>query len=176
VPATAFAPVSVEATGLCGAAPAGGCRTAAASRLTLKTPASRARPTLLWRWTRGVLPIAELGDPSTTDVALCVWDAAGKRLATGVPAGAPGWRSFGGGGFRWSDPTGTPAGLVTGRLAASDAATGTALWKGKGAALPDPGLPLLPPIVVQLRTAGGCWESTFTNLQRNTSTELRASH
>lgn len=175
-PATAFVTVSVDVTSLCGAAPAAGCHTAPRDQLTMKMPATARKRQLKWQWKPGAVPAAELGTPSTSDVALCLWDAAGKRLGTGVLASSPGWRAAGNG-FRYSDRAGTPGGITTGRIVVSDTA-GSLLFKGKGTLLGDVALPLTTPVTVQLVPPGACWTSTWTGaaVTRNDADSFKSRH
>jgi hypothetical protein len=74
-------------------------------------------------------------------------------------------------GFKYS----AAAGIELLRLKASSENRSRALLRGKGTALPDPSLPLLPPVTVQLinDTTPLCLESVFEAGDVNTSDDTR---
>jgi hypothetical protein len=120
--------------------------------------------------------IAELGDPTTsTDVALCVYDAGGLAIATGMRAGS-GWTSRGAAGFRHRDPAGMPGGITQAKLVAGAGTKGSLSLKGKGMRLPSLGLPLAVPVTAQLVTSSGatCWEGTYPSASKSTATLFKA--
>ncbi|MBY0279336.1 PKD domain-containing protein [Candidatus Binatia bacterium] len=175
-PGTTMVPVHVGVTALCPAAPLAGCR-AASSTLSLRDPGSAARRTLTWTWKRGAASLAELGDPTAaTEVALCIWDASGRVLATSSRPGTA-WQSLGASGFRLRDPSGGVGGIFQSRLKPGRGTGASLTVKAKGSRLPAAALPLLPPVTVQLVTSdgGACWQGLYPagGSTRSTATSFR---
>lgn len=175
-PATTIVPVTVGVTALCPAAPRAGCRRAS-STLSLRDAGAAARRTLTWTWKRGAAAPAELGDPTTTtEVALCVWDAGGRALATSSRPGST-WQSLGSAGFRLRDPAGGAGGVIQARLKPGSGTSASLVVKAKGARLPAAALPLAAPVTVQLVTGDGstCWEGVYAagGSTRSTATSFR---
>jgi PKD repeat protein len=173
---TAIVPLEVGVTSLCTPAPRDGCR-AGRSSLVLRDPGVDARRTLAFTWSGAPTSLAEIGDPTaTTEVALCVYDAGGLALATGVRPGSE-WASLGASGFRFKDAAAEPGGLASARLKPSPT-SGSLTVKGKGAHLPEPPLPLALPVVVQwvASDTGVCWQGSYAAgpATRNTATLFRA--
>lgn len=172
-PSTLVVQQAVGVTSLCALTPRAGCRTGT-STLTVKDPGVASRRALGWTWKRGAASLAELGDPTAaTDYALCVYDADGLALATGMRAGAT-WSASGATGFRLRNPSGFPGGITTAKLVAGAAPKGKLTVKGKGARLPA-GLPLAVPVTAQLVTSSGatCWEGTYDAGARSTPTSFK---
>jgi hypothetical protein len=132
------------------------------STLVLRDPGVAARRSLSWSWKRGATTPAELGDPTaTTEYALCVYDAEGLALATGVRPGSA-WTAAPAGAFRLRATAGAPGGLLRGQLKPGTGTRASLSLTGKGAALPDAGLPLALPVTAQLATGdGACWEGEY---------------
>lgn len=170
-PATTIVPVRVGVTSRCAPTPAAGCRTAGTSTLTIRASAVASKRRLDWSWKKGATSLSELGDPtSTTEVALCVYDANGLALATGVRPGAT-WQAVGTKGFRLRDASGGPGGLVKATLKPGTSAT--LLVKGKGALLPALALPLTVPVTAQLATSdGACWQGTYAGPKTVSTAEM----
>jgi hypothetical protein len=142
------------------AAPATACRSAGRNLLNLRhDPSNAAADRLTWKWSRGAATtLAELGDPTAaTDYALCVYDATGPVLALNAPADPATWRAAGSG-FNYE---GTDGVRVSVRSHAEDRAK--ARIHGRGTVLPDPALPLVPPVTAQLINSSNsvCFESAF---------------
>lgn len=138
------------------AAPRGGCLAAAKSVLLVKQKGG-GRDKLLWKWIKGaaITPL-QLADPTAaSDYALCLY--AGGALVAGaeLPAGAR-WSAITSG-YQYSDPAGTPNGILKALLKGGAGGKTKALVKGKGDNLPDPALGALPlPVTAQLvNTATG---------------------
>ena len=175
-PATAVVPVTVGVTALCPAAPLAGCRRAS-STLSIRDAGSPARRTLAWTWKRGAASLAELGDPTTsTETALCVWDASGRVLATSSRPG-PAWQALGSAGFRLRDPSGGAGGVIQARSKPGGGTAASLVVKAKGSRLPTAALPLTAPVTAQLVTSGGstCWEGVYApgGSTRSTATSFR---
>jgi hypothetical protein len=175
-PATTIVPVEVGVTALCPAAPLPGCRSGS-STLSLRDTGSAARRTLSWTWKKGAASLAELGDPTaSTEVALCVWDASGRALATSSRAGAA-WDALGSAGFRLRDPAGGAGGVIQARLKPGGGTAASLVVKAKGAKLPAADLPLSAPVTVQLVTSdgGACWQGVYAagGSTRSTATSFR---
>src|SRR5262249_54540012 len=89
---------------------------------------------------------------------------------------SPSWQPIGSKGYKFKGTS--PNGLSLAMLKGGAAGKSKALAKGKGAALPDPMLPLAYPVTVQLKKGGSplCLESTFTldNEKKNTALQFKA--
>lgn len=151
------------------AAPQASCKGGASGRgrLLLREPGNPASAALTWTLAAGdATALAELGDPTGgDDYRLCVYDAAAvpqPRLGAAAPAGSS-WSLGSGATFR--SPSGAPAGLRIAKLKPGSAGKAKVLVKGKGSSLALPPLAgLVPPVVVQLRNAGGaCWGARFSS-------------
>jgi len=160
----------------CPLVPRPGCQAALSGRGKLLI--RYGRPFLNWRWTSSALvQKSDFGAPdATSDYALCVYDAMGRKVAAAAPAAGvcgsrPCWRA-GTTGFRYRDRDLTPDGLQRIGLKAGAAGRGRIMVSGRGSNLhlPPPAA-LAPPVRVQLirDDAATCWEATFTLPSQNTS-------
>ncbi len=163
----------------CGAAPDAGCRGSEAPGkdvLTIVDAATDERDTFGWTWTHdAVTTKADFGDPTSTDgYALCVYDGAARLvLQASAPAGGacagsasakpkPCWSGTASG-FRYLDRARTPSGLQA-VLLRSTSTPGSARIsvRGKGPLLGTPTMPILQPVVVQVRNGRGtCWGTRY---------------
>jgi hypothetical protein len=158
----------------CGFEPLAGCRVAGKSSLVLKDLPKNSKDQLTWKWARGpATGVDAFGDPlTTTDYAVCLYDARGLLAVAAAPAarlcaGAPCW-SANRDGFRYLDRDRGLDGLTQVKLASERGDDATVLVAGKGPNLPEPGLPLELPVVVQLVADNGtCFESSYTGARRN---------
>jgi cysteine-rich repeat protein len=160
-------------------APIGGCLAPGKSVLLVKNSADDTKDKLLWKWMKGAaIDPVDIADPLVaTDYALCLYAGTTNAALGGasIPAGA-GWSAIGAKGFKFkgSSPNGVSLALLKGGAAGKS----KALAKGKGAALPDPMLPLAYPVTVQLRKDGSplCLESVFVvaDEKKNTATQFKA--
>jgi hypothetical protein len=176
-PATTFTTLTVRPTALCDAAPRSGCVAADRSSIQVKEFPVGVLRTLTWMWKGPAANPQLFGDPTAgVEHALCVYDAAGLRLATGTRGQANAWRTTGTTGWRLRQPTGVPGGVISGTLKASRG-TGSVKLQARGAKLPDPDLPLAVPVTVQLVREGAptCFEATYVAGPRVVSTDTRFS-
>ena len=148
-----------------------GCLTAAKSLLLLKDKGDNDK--LIWKWGNGQMTaLGDFGAPgSTADYALCVYAGPGEALIAGgtsqLPAGGS-WSAVGSKGWKYNAASGAPTGITKALLKSGAAGKSKALIKGKGAALPDPTLPIAGgdfPVIVQLLNDETplCLESTFAS-------------
>ena len=174
-PAPASCPLACDETADacvvgCPPVPRPSCRTAQQSLLLLGDRDDDARDKLLWKWTRGeATAVADFGDPTAaTAYALCLYAGSTAALLAGgelaIPADASRWAASTKG-YDYADAAAT-AGLQKVMLKSGAAGRARVMLKGKGAALPDPAVPVAGddlPITVQLLNDGGatCWQSTF---------------
>lgn len=154
------------------------------SSLILKDSTDNARDTLTWNWARGAATtLGALGDPTATTVyEWCVYDQSGSaqpRLraaltAGGTCAGRQCWTATSNG-ARYSNRL-KSSGVRTLRLTAGDTGKARISLRGGGAAVPMPVLTgMVAPLAVQLRNSlGECWGATYSTLQTQTSTRLKA--
>jgi hypothetical protein len=126
-------------------------------------PSAAGKRSLQWKWDDG--SVASFGDPATTtEIAICLYDAAGRQLATATRPDAALWTDRGDSGLRFKDRDARPSGLRSMQLR-SGAGTARILLKGKGASLPDVASALVAPVTVQLvgSDTGECAESVFSS-------------
>jgi len=160
----------------CASAPAAGCRAIGKSTLKMSSSATADRDRLVWRWQDPAgFSLATLGDPTRRhDYAVCMFqDAAGSpslvlratATAAAFCGSKPCWKSAGSG-FAWKDGDGVLEGLVGLKLASGS--TGKGATKGRGAGLALPPLPLIVPIVAEVRSSTGeCWTESYGSVQLN---------
>src|SRR5207249_1348214 len=172
----------------CPATPLAGCRKPAApgrALLRLKDRTPDTLDALLWKWAGGAATTkADFGDPvATTTYQLCLYDHSGSqptlRLTANAPAGGtcgarPCWTGTATG-FLYADPALTPDGLATISARVAGAGAAKLVIKGKGTNLPLSGVPLGPPVTVQLSAGSGmCWEAVYTTPLTNTGASFKA--
>ncbi|MBX3023936.1 hypothetical protein KF840_03405 [bacterium] len=160
-------------------APASGCLTAQKAIVLIKNASDDGKDKLLWKWIKGAaLAQMDLADPTgSAGYALCVYAGTTSALVAdaAIPPGA-GWSAVGAKGYKFkgSSPDGLSLVLLKGGVAGKS----KALAKGKGAALPDPALPLAYPVTVQMKKNGSslCLESTFTaaDEKKNEAAQFKA--
>jgi len=144
--ATAFAQTVVTRTSLCPTTPAPGCTTAFGS-IRISMPPSPARRSLKWRWEKGTA--TSFGAPATTtELALCLYDASGRLLAGGTRPDAALWTDRGAAGLRFKDRDASPSGFLSMRLKAGDG-DARVLLQAKGSELAGVAMPLAGPVTVQ---------------------------
>jgi hypothetical protein len=153
----------------CATTPVGGCVAATSGKFTLRTDADPTKNKWAWKWTKGTLPEADLGDPTAqTDLAVCVYDASGLLVGGSVPAGATEW-SAKSSGFSYGDKLAGRAGLQKIVTKIGTAPKGKIVTKAKGAGVGTPAIPVTFPVRAQLvnRDSGDCWESSFATASKN---------
>lgn len=99
---------------------------------------------------------------STTDYALCIYDANSLVLDAIVPAGSA-WQA-GLHGFKYKSRSGTPDGVTQIQFKVGADGKAKVLVQGKGGDLGMPALDaLVQPLRVQLRSSDGrCWEAVYS--------------
>jgi cysteine-rich repeat protein len=139
------------------------CLAAPKSLLLLKQAGGN-KDKLLWKWIKGaaVTPM-QLGDPTATDgYAMCIYAGGALIASSPLPAG-PRW-TVAKGGFQYSDPAGSPGGILKARLKSGAGGKSKVVVKGKGNNLPDPALGSLAlPVTAQLvnTNSGFCVGASF---------------
>lgn len=169
--------VALPASALCPAGPSVGCKIAGSAKLALRDADADVKDQLLWRWGRGeVLSPGELGDPlQGTAYRLCIYAGSAQALVADLPLPEQaGWGDLNAGGFGFSAANADGVRFAT--LKPGEAGKTSAAIKGKGAALPDPPLPLALPVVVQLLADPEplCLQSEFAAAAVNSSTRFKA--
>lgn len=165
----------VKGTG-CPRHPAPGCVVGTTGRLSLTDDANDARDAWQWQW-RGNLPAGDLGNPAAgTELAVCVWDAAGQLVGGSLPAGVPQW-SVTPAVTLWNDPSRAHHGLRRIRIKPGAGTTGRIRATARGIDVGSPDLPALLPVRAQLIDLDDdtCWESTFQGPRRNDGKRFSAS-
>src|SRR5262249_54465721 len=117
----------------------------------------------------------DFADPTAaTSYALCVYDQRGLVSTVHAPAGGN-WALVATG-AKYTNKILVPDGLQKIVLKAGAAGRAKIGVKGKGAALPMPGLPLVGTVRVQLvRSDGGrCWEASYSSAIDDTETAFKA--
>jgi hypothetical protein len=175
-------PGSSPGSAACPASPRTGCRSAFRAQLRVNAAGRR----LQWRWIGATSENpATAGDPVSgpTGYTLCVYDAAGLKLTTSVPAGgtcggAPCWRALAKGALLYTDAGASADGITRLSIELGRKPRPRLALAGLG---PDLTLPSLPfasgPVRAQmLRTddASRCWESTFPSALENSTATYRA--
>jgi uncharacterized delta-60 repeat protein len=160
----------------CAPTPRTDCATAGRTILVLSRRGG-GRDRLTWKWSRGTAAVGDWGNPlQTTRYAFCLYDERGLLAAATLPLGAP-WLATNDG-FTYRDTAARADGILRLDLRAG-AGAARILLAGRGAGLPDPDLPALPPVVAQLVAgdAGGCWQGAYDvaqrSLRRNLPTRLK---
>ncbi len=169
-------------TPLCQATPRSDCRAAAKSLLLFRKGGTQAQDKLIWKWIKGPVTKAELGEPYVAaNYALCLYSGAPGALLEQIdaPASLTKWSQLGSSGYKYKDSAGTADGVQKVLLKGSEQGNGRALILARGAALPDPTLGSLPaPIIAQLVNSGAsvCLEGRYeaAEIGRNTAEQLKA--
>ncbi len=153
------------ATSACVPGPATVCRAPTvfgAARILMKTSG----PLLRWKWSKGqATALADFGDPVGTDTySLCVYDESvgggpTTRLKLVVPPGSR-WRAKPTG-FVYKDKSGTMGGITSITLKAGALGKRKVAVNASGANLTLPALPLVVPVMIQLRSHGLCWGAGY---------------
>jgi hypothetical protein len=172
---------TIEKGSACPPAPRGGCGAAPVGRLVLRQGSDDAGDRLTWRWRGGTLDATDLGSPDAqTDLAVCVYDQAGRLAGGTLPHGAdmaPGatWIPLTRG-FFYRDVAGANAGVTQLKLKPGTGHAALVLVRGKGAGLGVGTLPATPPLTAQLVNLdrGTCWESVFAATRRNDASRVIA--
>jgi hypothetical protein len=176
---------------LCAATPANGCLLTAlgGSTLAIKDATPASKDQLKWKWSKGAATsVADFGDPvaGTPTYRLCVYDASAHAqplMNLDVPPGGtcgtkPCWKATGTKGFAYKNKLATPDGITAVKLKAGLAGKATVQAIGSGEPLPQPSLPLILPVTVQLTLQDGattrCWQTTYTTMKTNTTVVFQA--
>ncbi len=172
---------------ICPSAPAGSCRAAARTGLTIVNSALDAKDAVRWSWKNGAATsAADFGDPVSGlgRYALCVYDASGGTQpimeASILPGGTcgtkPCWKASGGSGFSFADKTGR---LAKVKLKAGVAGKAQVSASGKGAAVAPPSPPFTLPVTAQFIVRNGssvtCFGGSFASFRQNDTQTFRAS-
>jgi len=165
---------------LCAPQPAASCRATAPgdAALKIKYAATVNGDQLLFKWKKGAATdVTALGDPQAgvTDYALCLYDSSSgidtRVAALRIPGGGtcgskPCWIFLPNGkGYKYSNPGRLPDGVQKILIRTGEAGRAKVLIKAKGAAIPNPPLPMQqdPRVSVQLiNTLGECWGAQLT--------------
>jgi len=185
----------------CPAAPDPGCRQPIqprAAKLILKDSAQAGKARVVWKWGKGeVTSAADLGDPVTTShYSLCLYDAGAgvqPRMTAAIPAdglcfgthpndAVPCWNASGSSGerFRYLDrnsSTGlTPDGVERLKIQAGEEGRAKAQVKGRGVPLQMPALPMVAPVLAQLRNleTGACFQAVYSTPNKNDPAQFKA--
>jgi hypothetical protein len=159
------------------------CRTSHKGLLLIKNKTPDSKDKLVWKFIKGAQTTqSDLQDPrSTADYALCIYAGTANTLVgtINVPPSNSKWTVLGTKGYKFLDTTPFPDdGAKKILVKGGTAGKSKMLVKGAGANLPDPinGGPLSLPVTVQLFNyqTGACFNTTFTNALKNTTTLFKA--
>jgi cysteine-rich repeat protein len=165
------------------------CAQAASGKgsLALKRSEDGSKRSVNWKWTgEDPFDVADLGDPgSSTDLALCVYDANGLVLSARAPAGdtcggKPCWSIDAvKGKLKYGDKDLTPDGVSKIQGKSGLEGKGKLAFQGKGTSLDILHMILPAPIHARLVRSGddACWETTVSSsvgFQKNDETQLKA--
>jgi YVTN family beta-propeller protein/cysteine-rich repeat protein len=169
------------------------CATAAASSITVKDSDTPSKDQVSWKWKKGTIDAADLGDPtSSTPYELCVLDDGIPALVFTVPAGLTCdggkdcWKMLGKlpspKGYKYANKATSSEG-VSGLIVKAGAGKASIGFKAKSVQLTLPG-PVLPGqyftqtanVTVRLRRldASECWESVYPTSTKNTAEQFGA--
>ncbi len=158
------------------------CRTALKSKLLVKDKTDNTKDKLIWKWIKGQsTDQAEFANPETSaQYAFCLYAGATPALIgkSVVPFNATRWEPISTKGYKYSDSTYSQGGVGKILLKGSTTDKSKALVKGKGGALPDLSLPILPadlPLTAQLRnnSTGICWGADFAAPIKNDTGQFK---
>lgn len=172
----------------CLPAPEVGCREAAPgkAKVGIGDRDGSERDRLQWKWTRGAATdLVDFADAVSGSAVyqLCLYDSslADQPLVdAGVTSGGtcdgkPCWKAQGSKGFGYKDKAGSSEGLTALKLKAGAEGKAKVLVKAAGENLALAGLPLVPPVVVQLLIDDGmgveCWQTTFSDEPKKNDAE-----
>ncbi len=170
----------------CPTDPSGTCATSMKAQLQLKLNATDTKDKLKWRFSSGpLLTQADFGNPTATaSYALCIYDDGALAAALQVGPSGTLWIPVGSKGYKYTDPTGTSAGVTKMKLLGGTAGKSKLQVKGKGTNLPMPtpvsGTRFFAQtiaVTAQLREVNGdCYETAFTDADttKNDGTQYKA--
>ncbi len=138
------------------------------------------REKLGWKWKRGTIDAAELGDPSVpggNGYALCVYSGDQLAMSANMPAGilcggdSSCWQVRDDS-LRYSKSDAEPQGVSSAKMRAGRTGKDSVQVKGKYSVLrvPDPALPAsmfdpaLPVVVQTIHSAGACWGARYDSV------------
>ena len=174
------------------------CASAGKSSLSIKIGADPGKSKLSWKWSKGVLPAAQVdfGDPvgSAPSYRLCVYDQtagspvlkAGMSLSAGGICGTkPCWKALSDKGWAYADRDAHSSGIAKLKFKSGEAGKPSLSIAGKGANLPLPtphsSTELFDQdtsVIVQFHTSSpaNCWSSTFelSGTKKNEATQVTA--
>lgn len=161
------------AASVCPTAPDPTCAGAVSGKAKLSLK-SGTKPKLGFQWKGvGAVTKAQWGAPLTmTAYTVCLYQAGGLSVQATAPAGGlcPSkacWKESNAG-WKYTNPSRFPQGLVAVALKAGAAGKVTLGVKGDGALLAFPTLPLAAPAAVQVRSAdGACFGASFSAPKKN---------
>jgi acid phosphatase type 7 len=161
----------------CAPTPATGCNTAVRGKLTIRENPNVNSSRWSWKWKGGTIDPMDVGDPTgETDMAVCVYDAAGTLVGGALPHGVAEWR-VASRGFEYKDPNVLRHGFQKIRIRTGTPSLNAYVQaKGKGALIGNPTLPVTLPVTAQLVNLdnGKCWASQFTTTRKNLSDRVLA--
>jgi hypothetical protein len=176
----------------CAALPANGCRQAATGKSSVGLQASgdATKDRFAWKWGRGAATATvDFANPveGSASYHVCVYDdSPGAQPVLDLPV-APGgtcsgnacWRAVGTKGFVYRNKTGNAQGVTSVKLGSGADGKSRVQVKAGGVSLATPGLPLVPPVTVQLLIDAGlgteCWQTTYIDQPLlNDGTRFRA--
>ena len=158
-----------------------GCTAAGKGKLLLKDNSNPNGVKLLWKFKKGNVDAADIGDPNDqTNLSFCLYDQSGRIFAAALAPDETDtvgdlW-TLGPPKIFYTDDAGAAAGIKKVKIKTDSTGKGLILIKAKGPTLPLPTLPLTLPATGQFVNLdnGKCWEATFTSAKVSEADKLVA--
>ena len=179
-------PTSPPTDDVCPAEPLQGCKQPVASgksMLLIHDKIGNKKDLVIWRFGHGERTSKKnLGDPTNdTDYAFCIYDSGSPVEApvfsAYVPAGTECegcWQMYAGKGFKYKAPS-KRAGVMLLNIRSGNDGKTKAMLKAGGGALSIGSQPFDSEVLAQLSNSEGeCWEASYTDVIRNTSTTFKS--
>jgi hypothetical protein len=166
-------------TATCPPVPVPSCDAPERSNVLIRDHNDDARDRIEFKFINGTPAVGSVfGNPTATEsYNLCIYDRGALVAQLGLPAGWAGWQPIGsaGAGFQYKDPMAALDGTKKVELRAGKTGTPNptrVVWIGKGAALPDPSVPVGTPVDITVQVVGSngtCFGDSYTdaNVKQN---------
>ncbi|HEY2773108.1 MAG TPA: glycoside hydrolase family 44 protein [Candidatus Binatia bacterium] len=163
----------------CASTPRNDCDSASArgSKLKLRWDSLAGKGGMVWKWAGGATPA--FGNPTAGDAYdVCLYAGAALQSDAALPSSASCglascWTTRSSG-YVYKNPTLAPDGISKALLATGSSSRVSI--KAGGTSMPDPGLPLTVPVVLQLVRSDGsaCWAATYSSAAASTGVSFAA--
>lgn len=175
-----------KGTGVCPTSPKTGCVAAPSGKLQLKDNAEDKKDQVSWKWGKTAMDTAGMDPTAGTNLRLCVWANGVNVIDLGAPSAANGDYLFAFDDSRWSWVSKKPGqfqfkdkdllfdGLSKIKIKGGDKAQ--AQFKGKGAGVNMPLLPLADPVTSQMINddTQDCWSVDLPTIKKAETDKYQA--